>query len=327
MQHTDIRWRRHVTTIGLVVSMTALLGAALAITRAAEPRGEERAVKARLAPSSLLLDLATSGGTTLAVGERGHILVSRDAGATWAQADVPTRALLTGVCLVDDKTGFAVGHDEVIVRTRDGGTTWQRVHHAPETEKPLLDVWFADATHGIASGAYGGLLVTADGGDTWETRAILGDDDFHLNAMASGGDGTWYLAAEAGHLYRSEDRGTSWQALASPYDGSWFGLLPMPDGRLLVFGLRGHLYQSADRGTTWTAIASGTEETLTTGLALEGGRFVIGGMGGTLLWGDGAGVRRQELPDRKGVSALMRGGDGRLVLAGEAGLQHVEIPR
>ncbi len=314
-------------TVRALVAGACVLAGVFVALRAAEPAAGEHAVKARLAPSSLLLDLATSGRTALAVGDRGHILVSRDGGSTWAQADVPTRALLTGVCLVGDKTGFAVGHDEVIVRTRDGGTTWQRVHHAPETEKPLLDVWFADATHGVAAGAYGGLLVTADGGDTWETRAVLGDDDFHVNAMAAGADGTWYLAAEAGHLYRSEDRGASWQALVSPYDGSWFGLLPMADGRLLVFGLRGHLFQSADRGTTWTAIASGTEETLTTGLVLEGGRFVIGGMGGTLLWGDGAGVRRQELPDRKGVSALMRGGDGRLVLAGEAGLQHLEIPR
>ena len=96
----------------------------------------EEAVEAPLAIESLLLDGAAAGSRLVVVGERGHILVSTDGGASWKQARVPTRALLTAVHLHDERTGWAVGHDAVILRTGDGGATWEMVHHAPGRGAP-----------------------------------------------------------------------------------------------------------------------------------------------------------------------------------------------
>lgn len=304
--------------VGLVATATGGTGRGAAA---------ERSVKSPLASRSLLLDVSARGGQHVAVGERGHILVSRDGGTSWTQADVPTRALLTGVFMQDGRLGWAVGHDQVVVRTRDGGLSWERVNQAPEKERPLLDVWFADSRHGLAVGAYGGLLATSDGGDTWEARPVNGDDDFHLNQIVSAADGSLYLAAEAGHLYRSEDGGGRWQPLPSPYQGSFFGLLPMTDGSLLAFGLRGHLYRSPDRGRTWKRIETGTEATLTSALQLGPERFVVAGMAGTLLWSDAAkgALRKQEMPNRKAIVALAKGDDRNLLLFGEGGVQRVEI--
>lgn len=115
------------------------------------PAASERSMPARLAARSLLLDAADRPGLAVAVGERGHVLVSRDGGASWTQAEAPTRALLTGVFLHDGRLGWAVGHDGTILRTRDGGVTWQRVRYAPEEERPLLGVWFRDESRGSRS--------------------------------------------------------------------------------------------------------------------------------------------------------------------------------
>src|SRR6187551_1324135 len=82
-----------------------------------------------LASSSLLLDLAVAGTRIVAVGERGHVMLSDDQGATWRQAkSVPTRTMLTAVYFADDEYGWAVGHDETILNTMDGGETWTRSH-------------------------------------------------------------------------------------------------------------------------------------------------------------------------------------------------------
>jgi photosystem II stability/assembly factor-like uncharacterized protein len=305
----------------------ATIAASLAVIALAAAEDADRAVKARLAPESLLTDVAAAGGQLVAVGERGHVLASKDGGASWTQGDVPTRALLTGVHMHDGTLGWAVGHDEVVLRTRDGGATWQRVHHAPETERPLLDVWFADDRRGLAVGAYGSLLTTRDGGDTWEARTVHGEDDFHLNAITPAPDGSLYLAAEAGHLYRSSDGGVTWQPLPSPYQGSFFGVLPLSDGSILAFGLRGHLYRSPDQGASWQKVETGSEETLTCALPLGPGRYVVGGMAGTLLWGEGATVRKQDLPTRRAIVALAAGGDGHVLTFGEGGAQRVEIAR
>jgi photosystem II stability/assembly factor-like uncharacterized protein len=311
--------------------LCALASLAALATGAAAPgeKPAEKSVKAPLAPRSLLVDVSGRGSRLVAVGERGHVLVSQDAGGSWLQADVPTRALLTGVWMHDDRLGWAVGHDEVVVRTRDGGLTWEQVHGAPGNERPLLDVWFADARRGLAVGAYGALLGTDDGGESWRPRPVHGEDEFHLNQIVAAGDGTLYLAAEAGHLYRSDDGGRSWIPLPSPYRGSFFGVLPLSDGPLLAYGLRGHLYRSTDRGRTWDAIRTQSDATLTSGLELGAGRFVVGGMAGTLLWSEEGGrtVRRQELPDRKAIVALARGDMQTLLLFGEGGVRKVEIPR
>ena len=294
---------------------------------AAPPPAPERSMPARLATRSLLLDAADRDGLAVAVGERGHVLLSGDGGKTWIQAEAPTRALLTGVWLHDARLGWAVGHDETILRTRDGGKTWQRIRHAPEAEKPLLDVWFRDEKRGFAIGAYGLLLTTADGGDTWETRTVVEGNDTHLNAIAEAG-GSLYLAGEAGSLYRSDDGGDSWQALESPYQGSFFGLLPLSDGGLLAFGLRGHVFRSEDRGKTWISVPSGTEATLTTGRELGGGKVALAGMAGVLLWSEDGGrtFRLRELDDRKASLAILPGSAGGLVLLGEGGVRPIAHP-
>lgn len=287
----------------------------------------EPAAPARLAPRSLLLDAVERGPLWVAVGERGHILVSSDRGATWTQSQVPTRVLLTAVWMHDERLGWAVGHDETILRTRDGGATWQSVYSDADAERPLLDVWFRDAENGFAIGAYGAFLVTGDGGTTWSERPIS-EDDFHLNEIAAAGDGTLYIAAEAGHLYRSADRGESWQSLGAPYEGSFFGFLPLSDGALMVFGLRGKLFRSEDSGTTWTAVPSGTEATLMAGLDLGGGRVVVTGLAGALLRSEDGGrsFHLTTLADRKGNVALL-GTAERLVLFGEGGARPLESPR
>ena len=80
---------------------------ALSIFLIPDGASAERAVEAPLAIKSLLLDGALAGSRLVVVGERGHILISTDGGASWKQARVPARALLTAVHMHDPSTGWA----------------------------------------------------------------------------------------------------------------------------------------------------------------------------------------------------------------------------
>ena len=286
-------------------------------------------MEAPLAPESLLLDGAAAGTRLVAVGERGHILLSTDNGASWKQSQAPTRALLTAVHMHDERLGWAAGHDAVILRTVDGGERWTTVHEAPEEERPLLDIWFRDERTGFAIGAYGYFLATGDGGDTWTSRT-LGEDDFHLNALlpaprteAEGpGSQRLYIAAEAGAVYRSDDGGRTWRALPSPYDGSWFGGLALDRERVLLAGLRGHLFRSGDGGETWTRVATGTQATLTGAARLRSGAIAVVGLEGSVLTSrdGGRSVTARRLPSREGISAVLPLADGAALLFGEFGV-------
>ncbi len=281
-----------------------------------------RAIAAPLATRSLILDGAAIGDYMVVVGERGHILVSRDAGTSWTQADVPTRATLTGVSLHDGSLGWAVGHDAVILRTIDAGLTWQTVYAAPDEERPLLDVWFENAEHGIAVGAYGYFLETRDGGDTWQSRRII-DDDPHLNQIAAASSSRLYIAAEAGRIYRSEDAGEHWTALPSPYEGSFFGTLPLDPQSVYLFGLRGHLFRSDNAGAHWRTVDTQTESMLTNGLVLDDGGVVFTGMGGALLMGNDGddNLRLFQRRDRQAIAGALPAGGGVFVVFGEFGVE------
>jgi len=307
----------------------------------AHDAANQPAEAAPLAATSLLLDLAQAGTRLVAVGERGHILLSDDQGATWRQSkSVPTRTMLTAVYFADAEYGWAVGHDETILNTLDGGETWTRSHFAPESQQPLLDLWFANRISGIAVGAYGAYFTTNDGGRHWTGTKFAappkpGDPpladgdvppDYHLNRIVGVGN-RLYIAAEGGQLYRSDDRGAHWRALPSPYEGSFFGLVPIRGDGLLAFGLRGHLFRSADAGETWHALETHTTAMLTDGIAVNDLRVVIAGLAGVLLVSGDAGetFRLTQQDDRRGFSALLPGPAGSVVVTGEGGVRVIRL--
>jgi len=302
-----------------VAVLVSGFGAVAASTQEIEP---ESAAQAPLAGKSLLLDAAAADGNLVVVGERGHILTSTDQASTWQQSEVPSRGALTAVYFHDRDLGWAVGHDAVILRTSDGGSSWDIVNWAPEEESPLLDVWFSDADNGLAVGAYGSFYRTADGGATWSFEPIS-EWDFHLHHIARSTDGRLYMAAEAGMIYRSDDGGDTWAELPSPYEGSFFGTLPLDGDVVLVFGLQGHLYRSEDAGENWSPIETGTTSMLTDGIRLADGRIVISGLGGTFLLSADGGTTFELLPqaDRRGTSSIVEAGDGQLLMVGEFGVK------
>jgi photosystem II stability/assembly factor-like uncharacterized protein len=342
----------------LVFGLAAVAAVFVARGAAVDP-GTLPAEEAPLAPRSLLLDIAQAGSRFVAVGERGHVLTSDNRGQTWSQAaSVPTQEVLTAVCFSDDRHGVAVGHDEIALVTSDSGNSWQRTHYSPEARQPLLDV-LCSGSDVIAVGAYGAYFTSADRGVTWagrkfeaqarpagKSRATAGrvaapagekrsdkyaDDglggDFHLNRIVGASGSRLYIAAEAGHLYRSDDAGKTWIELPSPYEGSFFGMLALDGESLLAFGLRGHLFRSDDGGATWRQIKVGTEAMLNDAIRLPKGGIAVVGLSGALLLSQDAGetFTLHQQPDRKGLSALLAFGVTELITVGEAGVKVIPM--
>ncbi len=293
---------------------------------AARPATEEVVLGAPQSATPLLLDGAARGGRAVAVGERGHIFFSADDGRTWRRARAPARALLTAVHLHDERTGWAVGHDATVLRTDDGGESWRIQHHAPEEERPLLDVWFRDERSGFAVGAYGLFLATRDGGERWVPR-LIDEDDFHLNALAPAGPDRLFVAGEAGAIYRSDDGGETWRRLPSPYAGSWFDILAFDRDRVLLVGLRGRLFRSGDGGESWARTETGTAATLTGAALLAPDRLLIAGLEGQLLASadGGRSLSSARLPSRQGIAGAFPLAGGDALLVGEFGLRR--LPR
>lgn len=305
------------------VALAALLLFPLAGPAAAAetlPAGLKPAVIAPLAVHSLMLGATRAGDRLVAVGERGHILLSDDLGANWRQVPVPVNAALTGVSFIDAKQGWAVGHDAVILHTADGGESWTLQQADPALEQPLLDVLFTDAQHGIAVGAYGLYLETADGGKSWTPRKVS-EDDFHFNAILAPTPETRLLVGEAGTLFFSGDAGASWNRLESPYDGSFFDALALGPQSFLIYGLQGNIFRTDDAGASWVKVESGTTAGLMGGALLaDGSIMLVGAQGAVLTSRDGGrSFTTTKRADRVALADIVQAADGRIVLLGEAG--------
>jgi photosystem II stability/assembly factor-like uncharacterized protein len=288
---------------------------------------DEVAIPSDRASKTLLLDAAYAGDRIVAVGDFGHVVLSDDAGASWRQANsVPTRTTLTGVYFPDDQHGWAVGHDAVVIHTRDAGESWVLQHRDAASDGPLFSIWLDASGRGIAVGAYGLALETDDGGGHWRPIHVgAPDDDYHLNELFEARDGTLFVAAEAGNVYRSQDGGRTWVRRTASYLGSFWGGLALTSGRLLVFGMRGHIFLSDDGGEVWRPLPKISDHSLGGGAELESGEVLVAGLAGSVLISRDGGQSYQAMtrPERRGANAVLALPGGHAVLLfGEGGVQH-----
>ncbi len=313
---------------------------AQAVTDAAAEKPEVPAapVKARpsemahLAAHALLLSVANTGKHLVAVGDRGDIVVSNDA-LNWAQVEVPVRATLTAVEFADENNGWAVGHDAVILHTKDGGKSWQLQNFQPELEKPFLDVLFTDGNNGMAIGAYGLFMTTSDGGASWAEleAAPIREEELHLNAITRLTNGQFFLVGETGMMGVSAD-GKTWERLTSPYDGSLYGAVPHGEKGAVIFGLRGNVYTTDDvRTGTWTKIDVKTVASFFGGTLLPSGDIAMVGLAGevAILTKSGQ-VKNTKVQAMAGVtgSGTLSGAipwKGGVLAVGELGVSHVGL--
>lgn len=304
-----------------------------------------------LAPGAAMLALARSGRRLVAAGERGIVLTSDDDGLQWTQARVPVQVSLTALAFADERQGWAAGHLGVLLQTEDGGATWtlqlegsaaavqllqaatdeaarkraqQMVEEGPD--KPFFDIAALGAGRALAVGAYGLAFETHDGGKRWQPLSprLPNPKNLHLYGVRSIGE-RLFIAGEQGLLLRSNDGGTSFEALASPYKGSFFGLLAARTGTLIAYGLRGHAFRSIDGGSSWAEAPLGVPMAISAGIERADGALLLLAQNGDLLVSrdDGRQFERRPASAPFPATALASGGDGAVVLAGLRGLRRV----
>ena len=313
------------------------------------------AQKSALAPRTLLTGLARAGQRVLAVGQRGHVLLSDDAGKSWQQAEVPVSADLVAVQFPTATAGWAVGHDGVVLHSGDAGKTWTRqldgrslgdvlvAHYtrsgddkwlaeakrfaAQGAENPFLDVWFDDARNGTIVGAFGLVLRTADGGKTWDPLLHVTDNPkgLHLYAVRRIG-ADLFIAGEQGTALKLDRDSGRFTALTLPYKGTLFGLVGK-DRVVLAHGLRGNVVRSTDGGSNWHIVPTGVGVGLTASTLDERGRFVIASQAGHVLVSsdDGASFTLAKVERPIPAAAVVGAGANTLIVAGPRGVQNLPL--
>lgn len=199
----------------------------------AEPSPTHDYVKVGNYPVGLTVTNAAGASKTVSfavsVNNRSHVKglnCSRaDSGGWCWQAPLPTGSAQSDTLFLDGLNGWSVGENGEILRTVDGGKTWQ--NRASGVTTRLTGVRFGDALNGWAVGDGGVVLRTTDGGTTWTRMAVTPTGTSGVQPQARGtgtflfasGDGTW-ATGDGGATWvtgsmgaaRLGDDGTVWSA-------------------------------------------------------------------------------------------------------------------
>ncbi len=284
-----------------------------------------------------LTDIAFCEGRLVAVGERGLVAYSDDAGDTWAQAEVPVSQLLTSVACADGGNAYAAGHAGVLLASRDRGATWTLQFDGNEANRQWLAYQRARLEQLEEQ------LAGASDDERQELEYAAEDIGFNIEdaeaALEAGPADpfldVWFRDAHFGYavgaygmLYRTENGGASWEIAVEHIDNPdryhYYALVADGAGNLFLSGEAGLLYRSTDDGRHWERLDPGYDGSLF-GLLIAGDGAVLAfGLRGNVLRSEDAGDTWRPVPvaddPRQGLYGGIRLVDGTLVLVGAGGV-------
>jgi photosystem II stability/assembly factor-like uncharacterized protein len=348
---------------GAVLSaFTTALGPAAYATSGPVVDAPERPALLVAAPARMvLLGIARAGRRLVTVGERGIIALSDDDGRTWRQVPAPTSVSLTAVAFANARDGWVAGHAGIVLHTTDGGDHWTRQLDgttaaaltardvasvrtklgpglrklagelvADGADAPLLALHCFDARRVMVAGANGLLLQTRDGGTTWVSLLSRTDNVSGRNYYAiAAREHDVVIAGEQGLLLRSRDGARSFERVATPYDGTFFGVALPGRGRVFVAGLRGNALLSSNGGAHFARVRSAVPVSFSSlALTQDGGAAVLTNQAGQLLTSIPAG-RPIELvpgPPLFPLAGVVEAADGAFVAVGFGGAVRISAP-
>jgi photosystem II stability/assembly factor-like uncharacterized protein len=240
----------------------------------------------RIAVPALVISPTFVADHGLFAGSMGGILCSGDGGETWRVEHLPSPppyvvALAVSPDYAHDGTVFAGTMEDGVFCSRNRGYNWYTWNFG------LLDLnvlalavspdFGADET--VFAAVESGVFRSTNGGRAWRESSFPIDDAPVISLAISPGfgtDHTLFAGTEAHGLFKSVDRGKTWQRLAAQaigdsVDAILFGsnfataldLLVLGDGRLSVSG---------DGGASWQPwpVPAGIEGEITAVLAPTG---------------------------------------------------------
>ncbi|GAB4395475.1 MAG: oxidoreductase [Microscillaceae bacterium] len=139
----------------------------------------------------------------------------------WELQPTPTKVSLRGLCAVSAQVCWATGSKGTVLRTTDGGQTWEKIYLADSDSGELRDVEAFSAQEALVMQAGEGrqsrVFRTLDGGQTWQTVFQHPGPGGFLDGMAFWNHRQGLMAGDPMQgrieIWLTEDKGQTWQAL------------------------------------------------------------------------------------------------------------------
>ncbi len=178
------------------------------------------------------------------------------------------------------QTVWAAGSSGKVVKSDDGGRTWQRQPTPTDNSLQGMAAW--DDQHAVAVGNKGTIITTADGGQSWQPSAPAPSDNPNKLFRVRIFDGTAWAVGEFHTLLRSQDRGATWSRMLPEKDSALNNICMRGQQGWLV-GEFGSILRTSDGGTHWAEVAAVGKNSLMAVAFRDASNGVAVGLSGTVL--------------------------------------------
>jgi photosystem II stability/assembly factor-like uncharacterized protein len=190
---------RHPQAVLALGPTTVLLAGPTGVLRSVDGGGSFSRVRGRVLNRSRLFNIDRGGNSVFVYGSK-NIFSSSTAGRTWRKVRLPRKTLIQGVDFVSSRSGFALGQDGQVYKTRNRGDRWLDLSGVGSDDATGLS--FSTPSRGFltlkrfASEPYGHVLRTTDGGRTWRPQ-LVSTDEPSAEGIVAIGESTAFLLADS----------------------------------------------------------------------------------------------------------------------------------
>jgi photosystem II stability/assembly factor-like uncharacterized protein len=229
-----------------------------------------------------LNDVFIRKNTIWIVGDAGTIIQSTDGGKSFGKRvyDASRRAHgqsktqyldLYSVEFEDEKRGFIVGDEGLILTTTDGGFSWDEQKSGVNEQLFHLSI---RGKEGWVVGTGGTILHTSDLGKNWYPQRAGIDAD--LNRVYLVTDKIGLITGDKGTLLRTDNAGATWQKIDVGVSEPLFGMSFIDKKTGWVVGYQGRVIRTYDGGIHWVDQESATSTDLFSVSFRENRGYAIG---------------------------------------------------
>ncbi len=169
-----------------------------------------------------LNDIEIVGSKAAVCGNNGTIYYSADYGENWTVTNSNTTNNLYDIKFINAETGFITGDLGTLLKTTDGGISWQSIEIS-FTNAKFNSIEAIDADNLIIIGDAGKIFLSNDGGSSW-----YGPNGFmyeaNLNDVVFFNSNEGVIAGDNGLLLRTNDGGMSWTQADTYFSGDLYDL-------------------------------------------------------------------------------------------------------
>lgn len=189
--------------------------------------------------ANLFFTSPTVGYTTGGVGGGNVFAGTANGGANWSKVATPATDASKALYFMNDSVGFS--GTGVIVKTIDGGKTWNPTNMSIDNNNAVIEILFVNKLVGYSLTIKGNnLLKTVDGGNTWVTQTSKPTGAISKHIAFTDADNGYLSALDLTQPWVTANGGISWNPDTTFPTGNIVSMAAI-NGLVIAGTLDGHL--------------------------------------------------------------------------------------